>query len=97
MEERPTGKESTIRNLTLRILTINFAAISTTAMSFTHAMYHLAAMPHYIQPLREEVEAVVRKEGWTKVSMGRLRKLDSFLKETQVRSHRRFLSAPILS
>ena len=51
--------------------------------SFTQAIYHLASRPEYIQPLREEIENVVGQEGWTKSAMGNLRKLDSFLKESQ--------------
>jgi hypothetical protein len=46
-------------------------------------LYNLAAMPHHIQPLREEVEAIVSKEGWSKASLGKMRKVDSFLKESQ--------------
>lgn len=49
---------------------------------FTHALYHLAAEPHYIQPIREEVEAVIAEEGWSKVAMTKMHKLDSFLKES---------------
>lgn len=52
------------------------------SQSFSHALYHLAAMPHYIQPMREEVEAVVSKEGWNKTAMTRLYKVDSFIKES---------------
>lgn len=32
--------------------------------------------------MREEVEAVISEDGWSKVSMTKLRKLDSFLKES---------------
>jgi hypothetical protein len=39
-------------------------------------------MPHYIQPMREEVEALVGTEGWTKNSIGKMYKIDSFFKET---------------
>lgn len=53
-------------------------------MAFTHALYHLAAMPQYIQPMREEVEKVVGKEGWTKAAIDKLNMVDSFLKETMV-------------
>ena len=53
-------------------------------MTFTHALYHLAAMPQHIQPMREEVEKVVGKEGWTKVAIDKLTMVDSFLKETMV-------------
>ncbi|KDQ57928.1 hypothetical protein JAAARDRAFT_34744 [Jaapia argillacea MUCL 33604] len=81
--EDAKGEERTIRNWTLRILTVNFAAIHTSSMSFTHALFHLAANPQYIQPMREEVEAIVKEEGWTKAAMQKMRKLDSFLKESQ--------------
>lgn len=53
------------------------------AQSFTHTLFYLAAMPQYIQPLREEVENVIRKEGWAVAALGKMRKLDSFLKEVQ--------------
>jgi cytochrome P450 len=75
--------ERSLRNLFVRVMTINFGAINTTSMSFTHALYHLAAMPHYIQLMREEVEAAVAEEGWTKNAIGRMYKIDSFFKETQ--------------
>ena len=51
--------------------------------SISHALLHLAAEPKYIQPLREEVEAIVAAEGWTKAAMGKMWKIDSFLKESQ--------------
>ncbi|KAH7906709.1 cytochrome P450 [Hygrophoropsis aurantiaca] len=51
--------------------------------SFTQALYRLAANPQYVQPLREEIEAVVAEEGWSKIAMTKMRKVDSFLKETQ--------------
>lgn len=33
--------------------------------------------------MREEVEEIIANEGWTKASMGKLRKVDSFIKESQ--------------
>ena len=51
--------------------------------SITHAIYHLAASPECQQPLREEVEALVSAEGWSKAAMGKMWKLDSFMKESQ--------------
>ncbi|EGN93634.1 hypothetical protein SERLA73DRAFT_189361 [Serpula lacrymans var. lacrymans S7.3] len=77
------GEEQTARLLTMRILTINFAAIHTSSMSFTHALFYLAAYPQYIQPLREEVEAIIEQEGWSKNALVKMRKVDSFLKEAQ--------------
>jgi hypothetical protein len=51
--------------------------------AFTHALYFLAEHPEYTEPLREEIEAVIEKEGWTKASMAKMRKLDSFFRESQ--------------
>ena len=39
--------------------------------------------PEYIEPLREEVELIVKEQGWTKASILNMRKLDSFLREAQ--------------
>ena len=33
--------------------------------------------------LRDEVETIVAAEGWSKSSMGKMQKLDSFLRESQ--------------
>ncbi len=33
--------------------------------------------------MREELLAVLETDGWSKVAMGKLRKLDSFIKESQ--------------
>lgn len=57
--------------------------INIRSQSFTHALLHLAANSEYIQPLREEVEDIVKKEGWSKVSLSKMRKVDSFLRECQ--------------
>ena len=50
--------------------------------SLTHALYDLASMPEYIEPLREEVEPIIAEEGWTKNAITTMSKLDSFLKES---------------
>ncbi|KAI6016795.1 cytochrome P450, partial [Pisolithus microcarpus] len=72
-------QESSTRQLTLRVLTINFASIHTV----TQALYNLAAYPQYVGPLREEVDAIIREHGWTKEAIASMRKVDSFLAETQ--------------
>ncbi|KAF8581004.1 cytochrome P450 [Ramaria rubella] len=77
------GEERTASNLTRRVLTLNFAAIHTSSISFTQALFQVALLPEYIQPLPEEIEAVVAEHGWNKVAMNSMRKLDSFLKECQ--------------
>jgi len=63
-------------------------------------LYRLLANPEYLEPLREEVDAVIREEGWTKAGMDKMHMIDSFLRETQrldgiaVRSLDFLLSAP---
>ncbi|KAI0795985.1 cytochrome P450 [Abortiporus biennis] len=82
--EEAQGEEKDAEHLVGRILTINFAAIHTSSMSFTDALFHLAANPSFIKPLRDEVEQVIKDEGgWTKASVQKMRKIDSFLKECQ--------------
>ena len=36
-----------------------------------------------MQPLRDEVEAAIAADGWTKAVMDKMWKVDSFLKESQ--------------
>ncbi len=45
------------------------------------ALYHLASSTDYMKILREEVDGVFAQEGWSKAALGKMRKLDSFLKE----------------
>jgi Cytochrome P450 len=49
-------------------------------------MYDLAVHPEYHAPLREEIETLVAEEGWKKSTVMKMRKLDSFLKES-IRMH----------
>jgi cytochrome P450 len=50
-----------------------------------HCLYDICAHPEYIGPLREEIESVLAEDNnqLTKKSMTKLRKLDSFIKESQ--------------
>ncbi|KIK81319.1 hypothetical protein PAXRUDRAFT_15297 [Paxillus rubicundulus Ve08.2h10] len=81
--DHPDGSQSSVKDLTQRILTVNFAALHTSSNNFTQALYNLAANPQHMQSLREEVEAVVKTDGWSKGALGKMRKIDSFLKESQ--------------
>ncbi|KAG7094523.1 hypothetical protein E1B28_005352 [Marasmius oreades] len=69
--------------LAKRLLATNMAAIHTTSQAFTHALINIAAHPEYISPLRAEMEWAIGTDGWSKAAMGKMRKLDSFLKESQ--------------
>jgi cytochrome P450 len=53
------------------------------AQAFTRVFYRLLGNPEYLEPLRQEIEAAIAEEGWTKAAMDKLPKMDSFLHETQ--------------
>ncbi|KAF8463187.1 cytochrome P450 [Russula ochroleuca] len=52
-------------------------------LTFTQALYRLLANPEYIEPLRQEVDAVITEEGWTKAGIDKMHKIDSFIREAQ--------------
>ncbi|SJL14132.1 uncharacterized protein ARMOST_17587 [Armillaria ostoyae] len=72
-----------IQDLITRILLLNLGAIHTTSMVFKTAVYALATHPEYVEILRTEVESAIAEEGWTKAAVGKMDRLDSFLKEAQ--------------
>jgi cytochrome P450 len=77
------GVERSVEGLARRLLTVNFAAIHSTSLTFTQVLYRLLANPEYVEPLRQEVDAVIKEEGWTKAGIDKMHKIDSFLRETQ--------------
>ncbi|KAF8490824.1 cytochrome P450 [Russula emetica] len=84
-----------VEDLSLRLLLANFASIHTTStasddissticiMTFVQVFYRLLANPDYIEPLRQEVDAAIREEGWTKAGIDKMHKIDSIIRETQ--------------
>ncbi|KAL7285069.1 hypothetical protein ACG7TL_000160 [Trametes sanguinea] len=82
MDEAKIRNESDV-TIIERILLMNFAAIHTSSNSITHAIYHVAEHPEYLQTLREEIEPILQEEGWTKAGMAKMWKLDSLLRESQ--------------
>ncbi|KAK5456837.1 hypothetical protein LTS15_004617 [Exophiala xenobiotica] len=83
--ENAGEKRYDMRFVTEGQLNLSLAAIHTTTNTLLHAFYDLAAHPEYIEPLREEAQAVMDTEGAmiSKANVVRLRKLDSFMKESQ--------------
>jgi len=79
---KANGEERTLRNTAKRMLLYNFASTHTSAVIFSQALHALAARQEYIQPLREEAEAVISNEGWTKAAGVKLHKMDSFMRES---------------
>ncbi|KAJ7792591.1 cytochrome P450 [Mycena leptocephala] len=77
------GEERTTSALASRILLINFPALLPASSTLTSALYDLAAYPEHIDPMREEVQRVIAEDGWTKAAIGKMHKVDSFLRESQ--------------
>lgn len=76
-EERP-------EKIAHRQLILILASVDTTTRAGAHAIYDLCARPEYFDILREEVEIVLGEDGgWGKPTLTKMRKLDSFLKESQ--------------
>ncbi|KAM6503707.1 Cytochrome P450 [Amanita muscaria] len=82
MLEVTKDRQRSVRDLVIAVLLTNFAAIHTSSMAFTYTMYELATRPEYVKPLRDEIEGVIKEEGWSKDSISKLRKVDSFIKES---------------
>ncbi len=67
-----------------RQLLLTLASIHTTTMAAVHSFYDMATRPEYIAALREEIEQAVKEDGgWQKTTLTKMRKLDSFMKESQ--------------
>lgn len=81
--EKAKGEERNPEALTCRILTLGFASQHTTVATFVYALYRLAAHPEYAEILRSEVESVTEEYGWTSQAIRNMRKVDSFLRESQ--------------
>ncbi|KAK2463862.1 hypothetical protein APHAL10511_004167 [Amanita phalloides] len=75
-------KEESDDELARRILSLNLLAMHATETTFFHAVYRLAASPEHAEVLREEVNEVIRQEGWTYAAIGKMIKVDSFIKES---------------
>jgi len=76
------GAERSVEGIARRMLVTNFAGIHATSLTATQVLYRLLANPEYLKPLREEVDAVIKEQGWTKAGMDKMYKIDSFLRET---------------
>ncbi|EUC47347.1 hypothetical protein COCMIDRAFT_3606 [Bipolaris oryzae ATCC 44560] len=75
--------ERTVPQIVERIMALNVASIHTTTMTLTSALYTLGAeWEKYTQPLRDEVRQYCEDNEITKQTLGKLVKMDSFLRES---------------
>lgn len=64
-------------------LSLSILAIFSTSETLARGILQLCETPEVVEALREEIIRVLQTEGWSKVSVGKMRLLDSFLKEVQ--------------
>jgi hypothetical protein len=87
MMEIATPDESNPSDLAHLEVVMSLASIHTSQMNAVHVMYDLASRPEYMEPLREEIVQLIKEDGpwkqWQKPSFSKLRKLDSFMRESQ--------------
>ncbi|KAJ6518484.1 cytochrome P450 [Mycena vulgaris] len=83
IQDAAPEKKRDVSGIALRVLLTNSAAIHTSTMALVDALFDLTTYPSHIQPMREEVERVIRKEGWTKSALANMHKVDSFIRESQ--------------
>lgn len=84
MDDEATGNDARPDKLAGRTLVLTLASSHTTSMAACQALFQLCEHPEYILELREEVRNVVEEDkGWRKTTLTKLRKLDSFIKESQ--------------
>ena len=84
MDDNAQATDTDPEKLTRRTLVLTLASSHTTSMAACQALFALCEHPEYITILREEVKAAVEEDaGWKKSTLSKLRKLDSFLRESQ--------------
>ncbi|KAJ4490988.1 cytochrome P450 [Lentinula aciculospora] len=76
------GVETDTKKLAMRVAFVNFVSLGTTSMSFMNVLFDLCAAPQFAVPLRQEVQTIVGREGWSKTALQKCLKLDSLLKES---------------
>lgn len=85
------ANDKSVRAMADNQMSLSFAAIFTTTGTVCQAIFDIVSRPEYIKPLRDEIQQVVDEDGYDggvtrklkKQSIPKLRKLDSFLKESQ--------------
>ncbi|OJJ05782.1 hypothetical protein ASPVEDRAFT_153946 [Aspergillus versicolor CBS 583.65] len=84
MIDNARPEEGHPNDLAHRQLLVSLASIHTTSMQTTHFIYDLCTYPEYYEPLRQEIISVLREDGgFKKTTLNKMRKMDSFLKESQ--------------
>ncbi|KAJ0417350.1 cytochrome P450 [Aspergillus carlsbadensis] len=80
MEQCAKGREY---DAAVAQLSLSLAAIHTTSDMLTQVLYDICACDGLVEEMRGEIVDVIRKEGWTRMTLSQLTLMDSVLKESQ--------------
>ncbi|KAL4246127.1 cytochrome P450 family protein [Abortiporus biennis] len=70
-------------NICNKLLDLNFSSLYPTAQSAYHLFAHLASHPQHIPLLRDDIEQNLRRQGgWSKDAIDKMRRVESFVKES---------------
>ena len=84
MSDSAVGPEKDKSSIASMQLNLSFTAIHKGTAAPTQLLYDLCAMPQYIEPLREEVQATLAEHGsFTYRALLQMEMMDSFMKESQ--------------
>lgn len=84
MMDAATPDEGGVEKMAHRQLNVILGSGHTSTMAGTHVCYDLCAKPEYFEPLRNEIDGLLKKEKkWNKNVLSNMWKMDSFLKESQ--------------
>ena len=82
LSESAKGQDDEPEAIIMKILFLIVAAMHTSSITAIHALYDLCAHSDSMEELREEAIKEFGTYGWTNTSLLRLRKMESFLKES---------------
>ncbi|KAJ0414742.1 cytochrome P450 [Aspergillus carlsbadensis] len=77
------GESGARYDATLTQLRLAYAAVHTTSDMMTKVIASLCEHAELVAPLREEIVAVVKENGWSEAALAKMILVDSVLKETQ--------------
>jgi hypothetical protein len=83
MVDSGKGKDKDPEQIIHTTLLLTRAALPTMVTAIVHCLYDLCNMPQHIPALREEITSCIATHNWTFKALNHMRKLDSFVKESQ--------------
>jgi hypothetical protein len=66
-----------------RLMVTYLGSGPSTIIAVAQVLFDLCAHPEYVEPLRQEALEVLRKGGYTKQALADMKKMDSFMRESQ--------------